>query len=158
MNALLPGREAQYPQTKILEDIYTDMMRVYKLEAFAGRFDDVPYQNLATLKDKNFLRTLQLSKKLLIYLGDVDRYYRGWLGLFLLLAREHVENFSVTDACRLMREQWDYPCEGTFLNDFFSQHKDLANKIVLANHLPNLVTLTLNRGEKHNEHYSIDRP
>jgi hypothetical protein len=148
MNALLPERKAQYPQTKMLADIYADLFRVYNLEVFAGRFDDVPYQVLKTLKDKNFLRTLELSGKLLTYLGDTDRYYRQWLGLFLLLARDHVENFSFTDACQLISEQWNYKLYGKFLNDLFNYDKDLAVDVILANHLPNLVKLTLNRGEK----------
>jgi hypothetical protein len=159
LNLLIPAREPAYPQTKILARVYEDLLHVYKIEAHCGRFDDIPYGTLDTLKDKNFLRFLQLSNKLLTYLGDTDRYYRQWLGLFMLLMHDHIQSFQegglINDvAVHLTNAQWDYglPEDNEFLLNLFSKDKRLATQTVLANQLPNLVQLTLNRGDKNHEH------
>jgi hypothetical protein len=159
LNILIPEREPAYPQTKILARVYADLLHVYKIEAKCGRFDDIPYGTLDTLKDKNFLRFLQLSGKVLTYLGDTDRYYRQWLGLFMLLMHDHIQSFQegglISEvALHLINDQWDYglPEDNDFLLGLFSKNKRLATQIVLANQLPNLVTLTLNRGDRNHEH------
>ena len=164
LNAFLPEREPINPQTKILESVYTKMMRAYEVEAYCGRFDDVPYQTMNALKDKNFLRLMGFSKKLLIYLGDVDRYYRMWLGLFMILVQAELnqqqEWLGPSEAMHLINQQWDYglpESDVTFLT-YFAEHQEMALQTVLANHLTNLVTLTLNRGEKYNDRNAIDRP
>jgi hypothetical protein len=158
LNRVIPSREAQFPQTKILARVYADLLHVYKIEAYCGRFDDVPYGTLDTLKDKNFLRFLQLSNSVLTYLGDTDRYYRAWLGLFFLLIRDHTETLPLADAGRSVMEQWDYPeCQEVFTEYARFFEKD-AREAILSNHLYNLVKLTLNRGEKYNDRNTIDRP
>jgi hypothetical protein len=152
LNLLIPAREPVYPQTKILARVYADLLHVYEIETKCGRFDDLPYGTLDTLKDKNFLRFLQLSSKLLTYLGDADRYYRAWLGLFFLLVRDYAETLPLTNAGKSVTEQWDYPaCEEIFqeMSCFLS---DEARAIILANQLYNLVSLILNRGDENNEH------
>lgn len=152
LNLLIPDSVGVYPQTKILGKVYADLLHVYKIEAYCGRFDDIPKGTLEALKDKNFLRFLQLSGKLLIYLGDTDRYYRAWLGLFFLLVRDHTETLPLANAGQSVEAQWDYPvCEEIF-QKYASVAEREARQIVLANQLYNLVQLTLNRGDKNHEH------
>lgn len=156
LNMLIPEREPIYPQTKILAKVYADLLSVYKIEAHCGRFDDIPYGTLETLRDQNFLRFLQLSRKVLTYLGDVDRYYRAWLGLFFLLVRDYVDALPLTEAGKSVSQQWDYPFSEGIFQQYASVLEKDAREIVLANQLYNLVTLTLNRGDITHEH-STDR-
>ena len=163
INKLFPSQEPQWPQTQILEEVYEKMLNAYQVEAWCGRFDDIPHQILETLKDKNFLRMLQLGKNLLIYLGDVDRYYRQWLGLFMLLIREYVEMLEDVplseDFIDWINSQWAYGIpNNSFFKEFFDKHRGIAAQAALANNLPNLVTLTLNRGEKHAKQHTSVRP
>jgi hypothetical protein len=152
LNLLIPAHEPVYPQTKILARVYADLLSVYRIEAYCGRFDDIPRGTLETLKDKNFLRFLQLSNKVLTYLGDTDRYYRAWLGLFFLLIRDYVETLPLAEAGKSVSQQWDYPVGDKIFQQFASVLEKDAREIILANQLYNLVPLTLNRGDENHEH------
>jgi hypothetical protein len=154
LNLMVPKAEPTWPQSQIVRNVFARMHHAYAVEAYCGRFDDIPYQSPATVKDKNFLRVLEVSEKLLYYLGEMDRYYRQWLGLFLLVTRDIVDNHAQTlnaeEACRQINGQWgDYAGlnEGS-LKLLFPEHRDLAQEMVLCNHLHNLVTLTFEGGDK----------
>lgn len=152
LNRLIPPRAPQYPQTRLLGEVYKQLLQAYKLEAFCGRFDDIPFQDLKMLKDRHFLNILELSQKILIYLGDTDRYYRQWLGLFLLISHDAIDNYveklTVEEACKQINSQWEYGVNQDVVKLLFPEHKREAQEAVLCNHLHNLVIVNSNRGEK----------
>jgi hypothetical protein len=84
LNRLVPVAKPTYPQTRMIGKVFMRLNKAYRTEVYAGRFDDVPYQTLNGLRDSNFQRLLGLSQKLLVYLGENDRYYRQWLDLAML--------------------------------------------------------------------------
>jgi hypothetical protein len=138
-NLAVPKAEATWPQSQIVKDVFQKLYNAHRIEAFCGRFDDVPYQSLARLKDKNFLRTLQLTEKLLLYLGEMDRYYRQWLGLAFLLTKDELkkqqESMTYEDFLELVKAQWVFDMTGAFPREFFNAHKDEFQKILLSNFL-----------------------
>jgi hypothetical protein len=142
LNRFFSARDPQYPQTQLLEDVYKKLFQAYKLEAFCGRFDDVPYQDLSALRDRHFLNILELSRKLLIYLGDTDRYYRQWLGLFFLLihdlVEEHQQRLLFEEFLASARAQWEFDMRGAFPKEHFNENKRLFQEIMFANFLFNL--------------------
>lgn len=143
LNRLLSSRDPEYPQTRLLEDVYTKLLQAYRVEAYCGRFDDLPYQNLEALKDRHFLNVLELSQKVLIYLGETDRYYRQWLGLFLLVIHDavdmHAALLTVEEACSQINSQWEYGLSPEVLEILFPMHVRTVQEAVLCNHLHNLV-------------------
>lgn len=143
LNKLIPEVKATYPQTRMIEHVFTKLNRAYRTEAYAGRFDDIPYQTLPNLKDRNFQKLLQLSRKLLVYLSEDDRYYRQWLGLAMLLINDEVktelEKLSFEDCLTLIKTQWDFDLQGAVPKEYFDAHKEDFLNIVLANFLMNLV-------------------
>jgi hypothetical protein len=142
LNRLILPRDPLYPQTRLLEDVYRKLFQAYKIEAFCGRFDDVLYQDLSALRDRHFLNILELSRKLLIYLGDTDRYYRQWLGLFFLLIHDAVEdqrkNMYFEELLASARAQWEFDMRGAFGKEHFNENKRIFQEIMLANFLFNL--------------------
>ena len=72
--------EPEFPQSRMLLDVYGKMMKTYRLDCIQGVFGAVP--------DGNFERLLRVSAKVLASLSESDRYYRAWLGLAFVLARE----------------------------------------------------------------------
>ena len=101
LSKLIVCPEPRFPQTKLLLQVHTRMMQVYRLECAQGVFD-VP--------DGNFERLLQVTQALLTRLAEDDRYYRQWLGLFMILCAEEYQRFakeiSPADIKRLCQEQW----------------------------------------------------
>ncbi len=87
LDKLLPERAATFPQTKILDAMYRRMFQAYRLEQAQGIFQEIGN----FYGDGNFERLLQVSRKLLIAIGEDDRYYREWLGLLVILAHEEYE-------------------------------------------------------------------
>jgi hypothetical protein len=142
LDKLIPKAEATYPQTQMIEHVFKKLSRAYAVEVYAGRFDDVPYQTLSNLKDRNFQQFLNLSEKLLVYLGENDRYYRQWLGYALLLAEDEVkaelERLSMEDFLTLTKAQWEFNMLGAFPKEYFMAHKQDFLNILLANFLTNL--------------------
>ncbi|MGA3192473.1 MAG: hypothetical protein ABSD73_08180 [Candidatus Bathyarchaeia archaeon] len=143
LNRLMPELKPSYPQTEIIEHVFQQMNNVYETEVIAGRFDDVPFQTIADLKDRNFQRLLQLSRKLLVYFSEDDRYYRQWLGLAMLLVRKEVSKFletlSLEEFLALVFAQWHFDLRGAIPEEHFSAHKEDFLNMVLANFLMNLV-------------------
>lgn len=146
---VLPERRAVFPQTQLLEQVYKKLFQAYKIEAYCGRFDDVPYQAVEHLRDRHFLNILELSRKALIYLADTDRYYRQWLGLFFLLIHDVVEeqqqSMLFEEFLDSVRSQWEFDMHGAFPREFFEAHKRSFQEIQLTNHL---YTLCAKRYEK----------
>lgn len=142
LNLVTPKAEATWPQSKIVSDVFVKLYQAHKIEAFCGRFDDVPYQNLVSLKDKNFLRVLQLTEKLLLYFGEMDRYYRQWLGLAFLLTEDELkrqrEALAYEDFFGLVKAQWEFNMRGAVPEEYFNAHKEDFLNMVLANFLMNL--------------------
>ncbi len=96
LDRFLPEREPIFPQTKILDSMYKRMYQAYRLEVAQGVFKEVgKFEG-----DGNFLRMLRVSQKLLTAIGDDDRYYREWLGLLIILAKEEYDKWlkSLTPA------------------------------------------------------------
>jgi hypothetical protein len=93
--------EPCFPQTQLLARVNARLMRVYHLECVQGVFDE---------PDGNFERLLRVTQALLTRLADDDRYYRQWLGLFMILCAEEYQHFareiSPAEIKRLCHEQW----------------------------------------------------
>jgi hypothetical protein len=128
LNRAVPVKQPTYPQTKALAEIYVNMYKAFSVETYCGRFDDVPFQKIASLKDKNFLHVLQFTEKLLTYLGEMDRYYRAWLGLSLLLAADQVKEVTSSldylETLQSIRAQWNYPLQPSFIpKEHFDGHR-----------------------------------
>ena len=82
VDLLLPSepRFVHFPQTRMLQQVYERMFKVYGLDCIQGTFGKVP--------DGNFERLLKVSRKILVRLSEDDPYYRKWVGLSLLLASD----------------------------------------------------------------------
>ena len=77
LDRFLPERTATFPQTQILEVMYKRMFQAYRLEVSQGVFKEIgKFEG-----DGNFLRMLNVSRKLLLAISEDDRYYREWIGL-----------------------------------------------------------------------------
>ena len=72
--------KTEFPQSRMLLDVYGQMIKTYRLDCMQGVFGAVP--------DRNFERLLRVSTKILVGISESDRYYRAWLGLAFVLARE----------------------------------------------------------------------
>jgi hypothetical protein len=127
LNRMIPRTEPTQPQTKALAEIYKNMYKAFSVETYCGTFDDVPGQKIALLKDRNFLHVLEFSEKLLTYLGEMDRYYRSWLGLALLLANDKVQaELSTLDYEETMASiyrQWQVPLKDGVPIDLFDEYR-----------------------------------
>lgn len=143
LNSLMPEWKPSYPQTLIVKKVFDQLNEAYETEVRAGRFDDVPYQTLESLKDRNFQRILQLSRKLLIYFSEDDRYYRQWLGLAMLLVRKELDDWldalSLEEFQELVWMQWHFDLKGAIPEEYFNAHKEDFLNMVMANFLMNLV-------------------
>jgi hypothetical protein len=141
-NFIIPRVEPTWPQSRILRRSFARMRKAFAVEAYCGRFDDVPYQTVSCLRDKHFLRVLDVSEKLLLYLGEMDRYYRQWLGVAFLLAEEEMsrlrESMTYEEFLSLVKAQWEFDMTGAFPREYFEAHRDQFLKILLANSLVNL--------------------
>ena len=143
LNGIIPEVKPTYPQTQMIEHVFQKLNNAYEAEVRAGRFDDVPFQTVTNLKDRNFQQLLQLSQKLLLYFGEEDRYYRQWLGLAMLLVKKEVdtwlETLSLAEFLPLVWDQWQFDMRGAVPEEYFNAHKEDFLNMVLANFLMNLV-------------------
>ena len=142
LNRLIPEEKATLPQTVMTDNVFKRLFQAYKIEAYCGRFDEIPYKQLPSLKDKNFMRFLTLSRKLLLYLGENDRYYRAWLGYAFILAAEEKQRFleglTYKNCFELLTQQWELDVKGVVPPEHFQAHKDIFCYMVLADFLVNL--------------------
>jgi hypothetical protein len=126
-------KKPKYPQTKMLMRTYTQMMNVYRLDCMQGIFGTKP--------DGNFERMLRVSSKILLNIGERDRYYRAWLGLAYVLAmEEYFDQLKAAEPKDLIFEikrQW--LSDLSFLPDRVIE-SDLEGflEYVLCNYLGNL--------------------
>jgi len=94
--------KAEFPQSCMMLNVYGLMMKTYRLDCIQGVFGVKP--------DGNFERLLRVSAKLLTSLSESDRYYRAWLGLAFVLAREeYLAELARSDPAKLVfeiRRQW----------------------------------------------------
>ena len=97
LDRFLPERTASFPQTQIMEAMFKRMFQAYHLEVSQGVFKEIgKFEG-----DGNFLRMLNVSRKLLLAIGEDDRYYREWIGLLILLAsQEYADWLSEGYSCR----------------------------------------------------------
>jgi hypothetical protein len=79
---LLPSEPEvlNFPQTKMLQQLYARMFKVYRLDCLQGTFGKQP--------DRNFERLLRVSCKIFVLISEDDPYYRKWVGLGFLLAAD----------------------------------------------------------------------
>ena len=143
---LVPEPQTHYPQTRMTEHVFQQLFHIYSLEVFGGRFDDVPYQALGTLKDRNFQHYLSATRKILLYIGENDRYYRAWIGLAFCLAKKEYDRalneVSRAEFLKEYEEQWElaFHC---IPESHFQLHKSEFLDMMLAAHLPNLLRETI---------------
>jgi hypothetical protein len=102
LDLLLPSdpEVVHFPQTKMLQQLYARIFKVYHLDCLQGTFGKHP--------DGNFERLLRVSCKILVRIGEDDPYYRKWVGLGFLLAADEWAG-RVRDPKRLkqlIKEQW----------------------------------------------------
>jgi hypothetical protein len=125
--------KAEFPQSRMLMNIYGKMMKTYRLDCIQGVFGVKP--------DRNFERLLCVSAKVLVNISESDRYYRAWLGLAFVLAREEylagLARLEAQDLIFEIRRQW--------LSDlsFLSEKQINSDRIgfydyVICNYLSNL--------------------
>ena len=90
----------EFPQSRMLLNVYGMMMKTYRLDCIQGVFGVVP--------DGNFERLLRVSAKVLSSLSESDRYYRAWLGLSYLLAEEEIKkpDLSPEELVEQIKKQW----------------------------------------------------
>jgi hypothetical protein len=124
---------SEFPQSRMLLNVYGTMMKTYRLDCVQGVFGAVP--------DRNFERLLRVSAKVLVNIGESDRYYRAWLGLAFVLARE--EYFA--QLARLDAEDLVFEIKRQWLSDlsFLSEKQinlDLEGfyEYAICNYLSNL--------------------
>jgi hypothetical protein len=134
LDKFLPEREATFPQTQIAQKMYRRMYQAYHLEVSQGVFKEIgKFEG-----DGNFLRMMNVSRKILFAISEDDRYYREWLGLLVILAHEEYVSWlkTVTPAeikfwCRA---QW-YVSPDCLSDEALGQVKDKIAPDVLAYYL-----------------------
>lgn len=128
LNRMIPSAEPTQPQTRALSEIYKSMYKAFSVEVYSGTFDDVAFQKIARLRDRNFQHVLEFTEKILTYLSEMDRYYRGWLGLAILLSSEQVtqvtSSLQYAETLQSIRQQWGYPLAESFIpREYFEAHR-----------------------------------
>ena len=142
IDRLLPETRARYPQSKMLEHVFQQLFNVYLLEVYCGRFDDVPKQSLASLEDRNFQHFLSVIRKMLLFISDNDRYYRAWIGLGFIAAKEEYERVLKRITQEEFRsshfETWEW-APLPVCNSYFEGSKSEFLEMMLTGHLSNLL-------------------
>ena len=134
---LLPEAPApRFPQTQILQRVYSQLAKVYKLECYQGTFGIKP--------DGNFERLLRVSLKILAGISENDRYYRAWLGLTILLVESDLSAMDRTPSTlrRLIREQWLLDFDFLPDEDFLECPGEFV-EVALCDYLGNLARMEL---------------
>ena len=134
LDRFLPERTASFPQTLIMESMFKRMFQAYHLEVSQGVFKEIgKFEG-----DGNFLRMLNVSRKLLLAISEDDRYYREWVGLLIILASEEYQSWLKTVTPQEIkfwcRAQW-YVSPDCLSDEALSQVKDKIAPDVLAYYL-----------------------
>jgi len=137
---LLPETsEAKFPQTQMLLRVYAKMMKAYRLDCAQGTFGPRP--------DGNFELLLRVSAKILARISEDDRYYRAWVGLGFILARDEMSEFNeeVAEIKQLIKLQWLMDLD--FLPDRVIIHnRQEFLETALCDYLCNLARMELSGG------------
>jgi len=142
IDKFLPETRPRYPQSVMLEHAFQQFFNVYLLEMYSGRFDDVSKQSLASLKDRNFQHFLSVARKILLFIGENDRYYRAWIGLAFIAGKEEYEqalrDLTREEFLRSNLEQWElaFHCVP---ESHFQLHKSDFLDMMLTGHLSSLL-------------------
>jgi len=142
IDRVLPEAQSRYPQSRMLEHVFEQLFNVYLLEVYCGRFDDVPKQSLASLKDRNFQHFLSVTRKMLLFISDNDRYYRAWIGLGFIAAKEEYERALQRITQEEFRSSHFETWEWTPLpvcDSYFEGSKSEFLEMMLTGHLSNLL-------------------
>ena len=137
---LLPeAGEAKFPQTRMLLRVYAKMLKAYRLDCAQGTF--------GSKVDGNFERFLRVSAKILARISEDDRYYRAWVGLGFILAKDEMSEFNeeVAEIKLLIKAQWLMDLD--FLRDeaiIFNRQEFLET--ALCDYLANLARMELSSG------------
>jgi hypothetical protein len=146
LDRLLPETEPHYPQTKMLEHMYTQFFHVFRLQVYEGMYDNVPYQTLNSLEDRNFQHFLSASRKILLYIGENDRYYRAWIGLAFILAHaEHhraLAELTREEFVKSHSEQWEITFNAVPETHFQSNKSEFLD-MTLSAYLSNLLRMRI---------------
>ena len=94
--------KAEFPQTRMLLNVYETAMRTYQMDCIQGVFGAKP--------DGNMERLLRVGAKVAVGVSEHDRYYRAWLGLAFILAHEEylaqVKRMDPADLLFEIKRQW----------------------------------------------------
>jgi hypothetical protein len=146
IDKLVPEPKARYPQTKMIKHVFQELFNAYCLEVWGGRFDDVPHQTLKRLEDRNFLTFLSATRKILLYVGENDRYYRAWIGLAFVTVKEEYEralkSLSRDEFIREYSSQWELEFK-SIPESHFQLHKSDFLDMMLTAHLSNLLRMRI---------------
>jgi hypothetical protein len=143
LDLIIPHARVCTPQSRMINHVFDRLDKVFRCEVYSGAIDDVPGQRLSNLKDRNFQRLLMVSRKLLTYFSENDRYYRQWLGLGMLLVEDEVKTelsrLSFEDFIVIMEVWWEMNLKGlSFLKARFEEDKSTFLNMALANYFMNL--------------------
>ena len=146
IDKLVPEPTATFPQTRMAKHVFQHLFNAYCLEVWGGRFDDVPHQTLGGLADRNFLTFLSATRKILLYVGENDRYYRAWIGLAFVTVHEEYERVLKG----LSRDEFTHEYSSQWELDFkhipeshFNLHKSEFFDMMLTAHLSNLLRMRI---------------
>jgi len=139
---VLPEARSRYPQSRMLEHLFQQLTNVYLLEVYCGRFDDVPQQSFANLKDRNFQHFLSAARKMLLFISDNDRYYRAWIGLAFIVAKEEywraLKSLKQEEFRSNHLEMWEWT-PLPVCDSYFEGSKSEFFEMMLSGHLSNLL-------------------
>jgi len=142
IDKFLPERRPRYPQSVMLEHVFQQFFNAYLLEMYSGRFDDVSRQYLASLKDRNFQHFLSVARKILLFIGENDRYYRAWIGLAFIVAKEEyglaLERLTQEEFRSSHFEMWEW-APLPVCDSYFEGSKSEFLEMMLTGHLSNLL-------------------
>ena len=124
----------RFPQTQILQRVYSQLAKAYRLECCQGTFGIKP--------DGNFERLLRVSLKILAEISENDRYYRAWLGLTILLVESDLAAMDRTPSTlrRLIKEQWLLNLDFLPDEDFLEYPGEFV-EVALCDYLGNLARM-----------------
>jgi hypothetical protein len=134
LNRWLPERVPTFPQTILADRMFKRMIQAYKLEVAQGVFKEIGNFE----GDGNFLRLLEISRKILIGISEDDRYYREWLGLLVILASEEYQRWlsevSPAEIKKWCQAQW-YVSPSCLSDEFIARRKSEFAPDALAYYL-----------------------
>jgi len=137
---VLPRTAAKYPQTKILDRVFSRLWNVFQIERYGTE--------TRGLEDQNFQRLLDASLRALAYISEQDRYYRQWLGLLFLLIEEETnrerDNTKREAFIQLMREQWLLSGWSLLSEGIYRRQRQDLFPLALTDHLYTLAHISGN--------------